>query len=179
MKIQSVLGVGLALLWCGAALAQTPFSPTERDFSVAFVAAPTVQAPSSVEDTVGSFRRYATEEGGEAFVLTVDAYPAGFSAPAPTRAIYQRLAWAHANEPGVSMIGEGPALVSGLPGWEGTYRTADGRTEFRHILMVANRIYQLSDIGAATSANAEAFFDSFKVSPWAMAQWREPVRSAG
>jgi hypothetical protein len=73
-------------------------------------------------------------------------------------------------------------MLSGLGGWEGTYRTADGGIEVRRILMVGDRIYQLSDIaarsGGQVGANAEAFFASFKIATWALPRWQDPVRTA-
>ncbi len=176
-----VLGLAsIALLSCGAAAAETPFSPAEKDFTVAFVAAPMIQPESFVDKAVGEFRGYVAEQGGETFALTVDAYPSSVPAPTPTQAIYQRLVWAHAREPGMAMVSERSATLSGLPSWEGTYRTSAGKTEVRRILMVGRRIYQLSDTAdqADGGAHAEAFFNSFKVAPWTLAHWREPASSA-
>jgi hypothetical protein len=69
-------------------------------------------------------------------------------------------------------------MLSGRTGWEGTYRTSAGSIEVRRILMVGNRIYQLSDTAAQTGARAEEFFESFRISLWALAHWQEPSESS-
>lgn len=176
--MKTALLATVALIFCGAAAAEPLFSPVENDFSVAFVAAPKVQPPSTNDKAVGAFRQYVAQQGGETFALTVDAYPASFTAPAPTQATYQRLSWAHAREANAAVVAERPAMLSGRPGWEGTYRTSAGNIEVRRILMVGNRIYQLSDTASQVGARAEDFFSSFRISPWALAHWQEPAKLA-
>jgi hypothetical protein len=164
--------------YAGAAAAQQAFTPLENDFVVAFAAPPTVQREMQGGKDAGGLRRYVAEQAGETFVLTIDQYPAHIQVPVASKAIYERLIWAHAHDVGMTFVSDRPALLSNLPCWEGTYRTADGKIEVRRILMLGDSVYQLSDVrpqDQAANVNGESFFGSFKITASALTQARNIV----
>ena len=165
MKTAALILVGL--LGCGAARAAEPtFSPPEHDFSIGFAATPVAQSSFPHGKSDGGSRRYVAELDGQVFALTVDQYPAHIRVPAPTKEVYQRLLWAHADATGFALVSERPSLLSNLPCWEGVYRTADGRIEVRRVLMQGDSIYQVSETladGVKDAASGEPFFSSFRI----------------
>ena len=172
MRMAGLAAVIGALICGGAEMAPTTFSPAEGDFIIAFSTAPTSRTEGGGRNQPG-FRRYAARNAGQTFVVTVDQYPDHIRVPAPTKVIYQRLAWAHAQDLGVQLVSDEPVTVAGLAGWEGVYRLADMSTEVRRILMLGDRIYQLSATGPgedALSPAGEAFFGSFRITAAEMAR---------
>jgi hypothetical protein len=178
MKMTS-LAILLAALGCaGAAAAQQAFTPPENDFVVAFAAPPTAQSEIQGSKTSGGFRRYVADQAGESFVLTINRYPDHIQVPVASKAIYERLIWAHAHDVGMTFVSDRLALLSNLPCWEGTYLTSDGKIEVRRILMLGDSIYQLSDTrpqSQAAGENGETFFSSFKITASALTQARNLV----
>ena len=156
----------VAVCWAQMAMAETRFSPVEGDFSVCFPSAPTAesQAATSVDDS--GFRRYVSVEGKRTYTIVVDQYPKNIRVPAPTAATYQRLLWSRAHEGASKMVSSRPALLAKLPSWEGTYVLPDGRAEVVRVLVLGDRIYQVSFIhdGQGNSDSAAArLFESFQI----------------
>ena len=163
--VAAILGaIGLA-----AALptsAQDPYRAPEGDFIVMFPMTPTVQSRPAHRSNDIAERRYADEENGRTFMVTVDEYPQNVLPPEPNEAIYDRLLRSYAKADPASLKSTRPTRLAGRPCLEGAYMDADGNVQLIRVLMLGDRIYQVTYVhadGVDAPGAGDAFFNSFKI----------------
>ena len=171
MKLIPVAAL-FALCLTGAALAQVrpaalmPWTPPEADFSVSFAATPHVQTrPAERSKDIG-LRRYSDAQGGEAFVVSIDAYPPDILPHSADSGVYDHMLRAHAEDSETQLVSTRPARLSGRPCLEGTFADKDDNGEIVRILVVGDVIWKLTWAHVADisdRAAADAFFASFKL----------------
>jgi hypothetical protein len=147
---------------------QALYSPPEADFSVAFPAAPTVQAkPAKRSHDIG-YRRYVAQEPGRAFVVAIDEYPDGQLPQLVDGGVYDHLLRDRAGDDPTRLVSTRAARLSGRPCLEGTFHEPDGVVEVVRVLMIGNTIYELTFAHPEEADQPEAaapFFSSFKLTP--------------
>lgn len=158
--------IAAAMAGYGSAAVAGDYVPRQADFRLAFPGEIQVAADASTanDPDEAQFRRYVSDRDGDHFELTIDRYPAGIRAPAPTRAIYERLLWAHVQEGGGTLSDARPATLSSIPCYQATFTRPNGQVEVRRVLMLGDSVYQLSYAGARVpEAAANEFFGSFRL----------------
>jgi hypothetical protein len=169
MRFRSLSCVALALLASGGlAAAQAPYTPPEADFTIAFPSPPTVQVkPAKRSHDIGR-RRYIDQEPTRIFTLSIDEYPDGALPQLVDAGVYDHILRDDAGDDPTRLVSTRPARLSGRPCLEGMFKNKDDTVEQVRVLMVGDRIYQLSYIHAADAEQPEAaaaFFNSFKITP--------------
>jgi len=160
--ILGVIGVAIAL----PASTQDAFRASEGDFTVVFPMTPTVQNRPAHRSNDIAERRYVDEENGRTFMVTVDEYPQDVLPPEPNEAIYDRLLRSYAKTDPASLKSTRPTRLAGKPCLEGTYMDPDGNVQMIRVLMLGERIYQVTYIhadGVDAPGAGDAFFNSFKI----------------
>lgn len=161
----AILGaIGLAV--AGPATAQEPYRAPEGDFTVVFPMTPMVQTRPAHRSNDVAERRYADEENGRTFMVTVDDYPQNVLPPEPDEGIYDRLLRSYAKGDPASLKSTRPTRLAGRPCLEGAYMDPDGNVQLIRVLMLGDRIYQVTYIhadGVDAPGAADAFFNSFKI----------------
>ena len=164
-SVAATLGaVGLAA--ASPAFAQDPYRASEGDFVVVFPMAPAVQSRPAHRSNDIAERRYADEENGRTFMVTVDEYPQNVLPPEPNEAIYDRLLRSYAKADPASLKSTRPTRLAGRPCLEGAYMDADGNVQLIRVLMLGDRIYQVTYIhadGVDAPGAGDAFFNSFRI----------------
>ena len=146
--------------------AQDPYRSPEGDFAAAFPLAPTAQTRPARRSNDIAQRRYVDEEDGRTFMVTVDEYPQNILPSAPDEGVYDRLLRSYAKADPNSLKSTRPTRLAGRPCLEGTYVDPDGNVQIIRVLMLGDRIYQVTYVHAAgvdAPGAGEAFFSSFKL----------------
>jgi hypothetical protein len=150
------------------AAGQALYSPPEADFSIAFPATPTVQVKPAVRSHDIGRRRYVAQEPSRAFIVAIDEYPDGELPQLVDAGVYDHILRDRAGDDPTSLVSTKPARLSGRPCLEGTFREPDGVVEVVRVLMIGDKVYQLTFAhpdGADQPDAASAFFGSFKLTP--------------
>lgn len=162
---RAILGaIGLAV--ASPAAAQDPYRAPEGDFVVVFPMTPTVQSRPAHRSNDIAERRYADEENGRTFMVTVDEYPQNVLPPEPNEAVYDRLLRSYAKADPASLKTTRPARLAGRPCLEGVYVDPDANVQLIRVMMLGDRIYQVTYIhadGVDAPGAGDAFFNSFKI----------------
>jgi len=155
-----------ALALSGAAAAQALYSPPEGDFSVAFPDTPAVRdQPAQRSKDIG-VRRYVDQEPGRAMVVSIEDYPDGALPAAADGGVYDHMLRGLAEDRNGQLISTRAARLAGRPCLQGRIMDPSGDVEIIRILMIGDRIYQLTYAlpeGADAKGADQAFFDSFKI----------------
>ena len=131
-----------------------------------FPMTPTVQTRPAHRSNDIAERRYVDEENGRTFMVTVDEYPQNVLPPEPNEAIYDRLLRSYAKTDPASLKSTRPTRLAGRPCLEGVYMDADGNVQLIRVLMLGDRIYQVTYVhadGVDAPGAGDAFFNSFKI----------------
>ncbi len=148
------------------ALAQSPYTSPDGDFSIAFPVTPKISARSEAGDFDPGYQIYVADDGGRSFMVRVDQYPTAIPVPVPNQRTYELLLHAHALERSSRLVSMAPVQFAGRPAIQGVFTTVDGATEQMRVLIVGHRLYQVSYThadGAGTPGEGDALMDSFKV----------------
>lgn len=169
MKLAVITGAVLGLIAAVAvASAQALYSPPEADFSVAFPATPTVQVkPAKRSHDIG-YRRYVAQEPSRAFIVAIDEYPDGQLPQLVDGGVYDHLLRDRAGDDPTRLVSTRAARLSGRPCLEGTFKDPDGVIEVVRVLMIGDKIYQLTFAHPEEADQPEAaaaFFNSFRLTP--------------
>ena len=155
---------GLAL--AGPAGAQALYSPPEGDFQIAFPDAPAVQVKPANRSKDTASRHYVDQQPSRAMVVAIDDYPDGSLPTAADGGVYDRMLSTRAENDGGKLVSTRAARLSGHPCLEGTITNGADDLEIVRILMIGNRIYELTYAlpgGADAAGGDTAFFNSFKI----------------
>jgi hypothetical protein len=144
------------------------FRSPERGFEIAFPATPTATSRAVAGQNPLIRYNFEAYEGDDTiYLLVVLEYPAG-KAPNPIgESIYVKMVTAYAKESESRVRKRGPKTIAGRNGFEAI--TDDGKGKVNHLVNIVpagDRIYMLVSAGPrghATSADAERFRDSFRV----------------
>ena len=167
VQMVTAIAAGLAILapsW--TAFARPPYTSPERDFSVAFPAAPKIDAHPAQNQDASAYWIYSAERHGGAFLVRVDQYPAGIPVPEPTRRIYELLLGAHAKESSSRLISIQSVPLGAFPSLQGVFTDDTGAIEKRRVVMAGHRLYQIFYTHAErteVSAVGDAFLASFQI----------------
>ncbi len=167
IKLTALL-VLLAWTAASAISAQGPYAPPEADFSIAFPAAPTVQSRPAHRSHDVAYRRYVDQEPSRALIVAIDDYPEGSLPPSPDGGVYDKLLRNRAADDQAQLMSTKPARLSGHPSLEGTLVDMNGNVEVVRVLMLGDRLYQLTYVhpdGADPAGADAAFFSSFRITP--------------
>jgi hypothetical protein len=165
MNRSAILAV-LILAWTSGASAQQAYRPQEGDFVVDFPMPPAVQTRPARRSKDIAQRRYVDEENGRIFSIAVDEYPDGILPPSPTESTYDRVLRLLAGEDPQTLKATKPSRLSGRPCLEGRFEDGDGDVRTVRVLILGDRVYQVSYIhadGVDPPGGGEAFFNSFKL----------------
>lgn len=168
MRIARLLIPGLlALALAGAAGAQVLYSPPEGDFSVAFAQAPHVASKPANRSKDIAVRRYVDQGPSRALVVSIEDFPDGDLPAAADGGVYDRMLRSYADNNDGRLIATKPARLAGRPCLEGEIlEHSAGTTDIVRILMIGDRIYQLTyampEEADPHGADA-AFFNSFRI----------------
>jgi hypothetical protein len=159
--------LSLLMLVLGAsARAQDIFRAPEGDFAVAFPMAPTVQSKPARRSKDVAQRRYVDDENGRVFSVGIDEYPDGVLPPSPTESTYDRVLNMLAGDDPQSLKSTRPARLSGKPCLKGHFEDMDGDVRIVRVLIIGDRVYQVSYIHAENvdpPGESDAFFNSFRI----------------
>ena len=156
----------LILAWTSSADAQETFRAQEGDFTAHFPMAPTVQTRPARRSQDVAQRRYVDDENGRVYSISVDEYPEGALPPSPNESTYDRLLRSYAKDDPQSLKSTRPARLSGRPCLEGVFVDMDGDERVSRVLILGDRLYQVTYIhadGVDAPGAADAFFNSFKL----------------
>ena len=155
-----------AALWAASAGAQSLYSPPEGDFQVAFPVAPAVQSKPANRSKDVAARRYVVQELGRALIVAIDDYPQGDLPAAADSGVYERMLRIRADDEGGRLLDTKAARLAGRPCLEGSIETKGGALEIVRILLVGDRVWELTyavpeDVDPA--GGDSAFFGSFRI----------------
>jgi hypothetical protein len=160
------LALAALAAFAAAAGAQALYSPPEGDFSIAFPSAPSVQSkPANRSKDIAS-RRYVDEERGRVMVVSIEDYPDGDLPAAADGGVYDHLLRSLAENRNGQLISTRAERLSGRPCLEGQIMDPNGEIEIVRVLMIGDRIYQLTYAlpeGADANGADAAFFGSFRI----------------
>jgi hypothetical protein len=163
------LALVMATALTAAAWAQTsPYTPPEGDFSVDFPAQPEVQIRPAHRSRDVAHRRYVAQETARALVVAIDDYPDGVLPQSADGGVYDKILRTRADDDNAQLVSTRPARLSGRPCLEGKIVDTNGVVEEIRVLLVGDRIYQLTFVhpdGADPAGADAAFFSSFKITP--------------
>ena len=149
-----------------AAGAQALYSPPEGDFAIAFPQTPSVQSrPANRSKDIAS-RRYVDQERARAMIVSIEDYPDGVLPASADGGVYDHLLRSIAEDRGGQLVSTRAARLSGRPCLQGEITDPGGETEVVRVLMVGQRVYQLTYAlpeGADPAGADVAFFNSFKI----------------
>ena len=166
MRVRTILGPVLALAAAGLVSAQALYAPPEGDFTVAFPAEPSVRVTPAKRSHDITFRRYVDQEASRAFVVAIDEYPDGALPPSADAGVYDHILRDRAGDDPTRLKSTRAARLSGKPCLEGTFNDPDGDIEVVRVLMIGDRLYQLTYVhpdGADQPEAGAAFFNSFRI----------------
>ncbi len=168
MRFCTILGSVLALLTASVAPAQALYAPPEADFSVAFAAAPSVQVKPAKRSHDIAYRRYVDQEPTHVFIVAIDEYPDGALPQLVDAGVYDHILRDRAGDDPTRLVSTRAARLAGRPCLEGTFKNADDTVEVVRVLLVGEKVYQLTYVhpeGAEQPETAAAFFNSFRITP--------------
>ena len=168
MRIARLLVPALAALaLAGAAVAQTLYSPPEGDFSVAFGRDPKVISKPANRSKDVAVRRYVDQGSSRALVVSIEDFPDGDLPTAADGGVYDRMLRSYADNNDGRLVSTRPARLAGKPCLEGEIdEHSSGSTDIVRILMIGDRIYQLTYAlpeGVDPQGADAAFFNSFRI----------------
>ena len=146
--------------------AQSVFTSPDREFSVAFAAPPKVDSHPPRSEDAAAYWIYSVDDGGGAFLVRVDQYPAGIPVPAPNPRTYELLLGAHAMESSSRLVSIASIAIGAFPAVEGVFTDPAGVTEKRRVVMAGHRLYQIAYTHAeraGVAAAGDAFLASFRI----------------
>ena len=155
-----------ALAFAATAGAQALYSPPEGDFQIAFPDPPTVQVKPAKRSHDTASRHYVDQQPGRAMVVAIDDYPDGSLPTTADGGVYDHMLSSRAENDQGKLLSTRAARLSGHPCLEGAIANGAGDLEIVRILMIGNRIYELTYglPGGADPAGADtAFFNSFRI----------------
>lgn len=162
----TALAIVMASTLAGAGQVQPLYAPPEGDFSVDFPDAPAVQTrPAHRSHDIGR-RRYVAQEPARALIVAIDDYPDGVLPQSADAGVYDKMLRGRAEDDNAQLVSTRAARLSGRPCLEGTLVDMNGVVEEVRVLMVGDRIYQLTYAhpdGADPAGADTAFFGSFKI----------------
>ncbi len=156
----------ICIISAGPTAAQDVYRSPEGDFAITFPMAPTVQTRPAHRSNDIAERRYVDEENGRTFMVTVDDYPSGVLPSEADEGVYDRLLRSYAKSDPASLKSTRPTRLSGRPCLEGVYMDADGNVQVIRVMMLGDRIYQVTYVHAPdvnAPGAADAFFNGFKI----------------
>ncbi len=148
------------------AVAQSLYSPPEGDFQVAFPDAPSVQMRPANRSKDIAARRYVVQEANRAMIVSIDDYPQGNLPPSANSAVYEHMLHNHADDEEGRLLDTKAARLAGLPCLEGSIETKSGALEIVRILLIGDRVWELTYAvpeGADPAGADGAFFGSFRI----------------
>ena len=151
-----------------AAGGQALYSPLEGDFSVAFPDMPQVQSRPANRSKDIAARRYVDQQPSRVMTVLIEDYPDGALPAAPNAGVYDHMMRARADDHDEQLISTRAARLAGKPCLEGQFTDKTGDVEIVRVLMVGDRLYQLSYAlpeGAEANGADAAFFNSFRITP--------------
>lgn len=149
-----------------AAGAQAQFSPSEADFSVAFPEAPQVFARPANRSKDIAIRRYVSEGRGRALIVSIEDYPDGSLPMGADAGVYDRMLRSLADSNNGQLVSTRAARLAGKPCLEGRITDPSGDQEIVRILMIGQRVYEVTYAlpeGADPQGADAAFFNSFRI----------------
>lgn len=164
--MRAVLAILIGLLAVGAAHAQVLYAPPEGDFTVAFPQPPSAQSRPANRSKDVAARRYVSQQPSRALVVAIDDYPDGMLPSTADAGVYEHMLLTRAEGDQGRLISTRAARLAGRPCLEGAIMGATGDMEIVRILMIGERVYQLTYAlpeGADPAGADAAFFNSFKI----------------
>ena len=149
-----------------AAGAQALYSPPEGDFTIAFPESPTVQSRPANRSKDIALHRYVDQERARAMVVSIEDYPDGVLPASANGGVYDHLLRSMAEDRGGQLITTRAARLAGRPCLEGQIMDPSGDVETVRVLMIGDRIYELTYAlpeGADPAGGDKAFFESFRI----------------
>jgi len=149
-----------------AAWAQALYSPPEGDFAIAFPQAPTVQSRPANRSKDVAMRRYVDQDHARAMVVSIEDYPDGILPASPNAGVYDHFLRSVADDRNAQLISTRAARLAGQPCLEGQIMDPSGDLEIIRVLMVGQRVYELTYVvpeGADPAGGDAAFFSSFRI----------------
>ena len=165
-KAMCMAMLAAAALFAAPARAQSLYSPPEGDFQVAFPDAPSVQMRPANRSKDIAARRYVVQQPNRAMIVAIDDYPQGNLPASANSAVYERMLRNRADDEEGRLLDTKAARLAGLPCLEGSIQTKGGATEIVRILLIGDRVWELTyavpeDIDPAGADGA--FFNSFRI----------------
>ena len=154
------------LAFAATAGAQALYSPPEGDFQIAFPDAPMVQAKPAHRSHDTASRHYVDQQSSRAMVVAIDDYPDGALPTTADGGVYDHMLSSRAENDQGKLLSTRAARLSGHPCLEGSILDGAGDMEIVRILMIGNRIYELTyglPEGADPAGGDTAFFNSFRI----------------
>ena len=149
-----------------AASAQALYSPPEGDFQIAFPDAPQVAFRPANRSKDVATRRYVDEQQSRAMFVSIQDFPQGNLPPLADAGVYDRVLRNLAEERMGRLIGTRAARLAGRPCLEGQIMDPDGAVEIVRVLMIGDRLYEVTYAlpeGAEPQGADAAFFASFRI----------------
>ena len=165
-KAMCMAMLATAAVLAAPAGAQSLYSPPEGDFQVAFPDAPTVQSRPANRSKDIAARRYVVQEPSRAMIVAIDDYPQGDLPPAANSAVYERMLRNRAADEEGRLLDTKAARLAGRPCLEGSIETRGGALEIVRILLIGDRLWELTYAvpeGADPAGADGAFFGSFRI----------------
>ncbi len=155
-----------SLAAAATAAAQALYSPPEGDFQIAFPDAPQVAIrPANRSKDIAS-RSYVDQQQSRAMIVSIRDFPPGNLPPSADGGVYDRVLRNLAEERMGRLIGTRPARLAGRPCLEGQIMDADGAVEISRVLIIGDRLYELTYAlpeGVEAQGADAAFFASFRL----------------
>ncbi len=155
-----------AALATAPAGAQSLYSPPEGDFQVAFPDAPSVQSRPANRSKDIAARRYVVQQPSRAMIVAIDDYPQGNLPAAANAAVYERMLRNRADDEEGRLLDTKAARLAGRPCLEGSIETKGGALEIVRILLIGDRVWELTYAvpeGIDPAGGDSAFFGSFRI----------------
>jgi hypothetical protein len=156
----------LAALASSAASAQALYSPPEGDFAVAFAEPPSVQSRPANRSKDIAVRRYVDQGRARALIVSIEDYPDGILPASADAGVYEHLLRSIAEDHSAMLVTTRAARLAGRPCLEGVLSQPGADTEIIRVLMIGERVYELTYAlpeGADPAGGDQAFFNSFKI----------------
>lgn len=166
MSRTAALALAFALAAAAAGRTEAPYAPSEGDFSVAFPNAPSVTSQPAHRSHDVAHRRYFAQEPSRAMEVAIDDYPQGELPQVPDAGVYDKILRTRAENENAQLVFTRAARLAGRPCLEGALLDMNGVAEEVRVLIVGDRMYQLTYIhpdGIDPAGADAAFFGSFKI----------------
>ena len=151
-----------------AAGAQALYSPPEGDFSIAFPDKPQVQSRPANRSKDVAIRRYVDDQPSRVMTLSIEDYPDSALPSAANAGIYDHMLRNRADDRDEQLISTRAPRLGGKPCLEGRFTDKTGNIEIVRVLLIGDRVYQLTYAmpeGAEPNGADAAFFNSFRITP--------------